>query len=341
EVVSGTGGGKLPFVHTEGDNIIPLLLPPPPSDRAQLTLAVEALGQKAKQERWVELVSEPREIGMGSHLFEIGADFGGLELTHAYLPTGTTYRPGEVINVTLHWRKKAAIEPRPVAFVHILNRKWEKVAQRDMYPANGLYPVAAWHSNEVVTDRHLITLPPTLPPGRYQVVVGLYDSSSLRELGKRVVLTSIEIPQLQVDVSAIRHPTRAHLGEAVEFLGYDLEAGEIRPGGRLRLTLYWRAKGKIEKDYTVFVHLLDKDGHLLAQADSQPQKGNYPTSLWKEGEVIEDGYELTVPQDAPLGELQIEVGMYLLDTMERLPAFDKEGERLAGDRILLGPVRIE
>ncbi|MEA3460186.1 MAG: hypothetical protein U9R11_05900, partial [Chloroflexota bacterium] len=203
-VMSGTREGRLPLVYSEGDNIVPLLLPPPPSDRAQLTLAVEATGQEVKQEQWVELASGPSEPGMGPHFLKVGADFSGLELTHAHLPRGTTYRPGEVINVTLYWREKAAIEPRPVAFVHILDSKLVKVAQRDMYPANGLYSIVAWHPNEVVTDRHFITLPPTLSPGRYQVVVGLYDSSSLRELGKRVVLTSIEIPQLQVDVSAIR-----------------------------------------------------------------------------------------------------------------------------------------
>jgi len=341
EVVSGTRRGRFPLVYAEGDDIIPLLLPPPPSDGARLAIAVEAWGKKAKQEQLVELISGPSELEIPPNLIRVEADFGGLELTHAYLPRGTTYRPGEVVNVTLYWRRKRSLESLPVAFVHILDRGWRKVAQRDMYPANGLYPTTAWQSEEVVMDRHLITLPSTLFPGRYQIVAGLYDSSSLRELGERAVLTFIEVPRPQVDISAIQHPTRFILGDVVEFLGYDLKTGKFKLGGKLRLTIYWRAKRRMERDYTVFVHLLDENGRLLAQADSQPQGGNYPTSSWREGEVIEDRYELTIPRDASLGELQIEVGMYLLDTMERLPVFDELGRHREEDRILLMGMHVD
>jgi len=35
----------------------------------------------------------------------------------------------------------------------------------------------------------------------------------------------------------------------------------------------------LDQDYTVFVHLLDSSGKLIAQADSQPRSGTYPPRL--------------------------------------------------------------
>jgi len=55
------------------------------------------------------------------------------------------------------------------------------------------------------------------------------------------------------------------------------------------------------------------------------------------GRVMVDHYELAVAPDTPPGEYQIEVGMYLLETMERLTAVDESGQRLPDDRVLLEP----
>jgi hypothetical protein len=57
--------------------------------------------------------------------------------------------------------------------------------------------------------------------------------------------------------------------------------------------------------------------------------------------VVIDQYEIVVDAGAPAGEYQIEVGMYDLETMLRLPAFDEQGVPLPADRILLSEVRVE
>jgi len=93
----------------------------------------------------------------------------------------------------------------------------------------------------------------------------------------------------------------------------------------------------MDTSYKVFSHLLDSEGCIWGQRDSVPRKGNYPTTGWLPGEVIVDKYEIPVQSDAPSGEYRIEIGMYDLETMARLPAFDGEGRRLAEDRVLLEP----
>ena len=90
--------------------------------------------------------------------------------------------------------------------------------------------------------------------------------------------------------------------------------------------------------YTVFTHLLGKDGSIWGQRDNIPVKGTYPTTGWREGEIIADEYEITVKSDAPPGKYQIGVGMYDAATGQRLPVFDESKAPLPGDRILLDQI---
>ncbi len=136
----------------------------------------------------------------------------------------------------------------------------------------------------------------------------------------------------------VERPGLASLGDCVIFLGYDLGSATVEPGGKLHLTLYWGARCPIDASYTVFTHLIDAQGRIWGQWDNPPMKGNYLTTHWSEDEVIPDEYEIPLKPDAPPGEYQVEVGMYLLETVERLPTGDEEGRRLPENRILLEQV---
>jgi hypothetical protein len=136
-----------------------------------------------------------------------------------------------------------------------------------------------------------------------------------------------------------------NLGDKIVFLGYDLEDKGFRPGDVLKLNLYWKAKRKFGEDYTVFTHLLGSaynpstGGPIWGQMDSQPLGGGYPTSQWIVGRVIKDNYKILIDPNAPPGMYQLEVGMYLLATGERLPVLGPEG--VLEDRILLESVEVK
>jgi hypothetical protein len=87
----------------------------------------------------------------------------------------------------------------------------------------------------------------------------------------------------------------------------------------------------MSEDYTVFTHLVAADGRIVAQQDNQPSEGRYPTSIWDTGEVVVDRYRLTIAPDAPGSEYHLEVGMYLLSTLERLKV--ASGDEKGQDRI--------
>ncbi len=135
-----------------------------------------------------------------------------------------------------------------------------------------------------------------------------------------------------------QQPAAAVLGNAIRLLGYTAEPAPGTPGRPVRLTLYWAAQSPINHDYTVFVHLRQPAGANVAQADHRPLGSAYPTSLWPVGQTIRETSQLALPPQLPPGEYELWVGMYLLETGERLPVQnDTSGE----NAVRLGLFKVE
>ena len=79
---------------------------------------------------------------------------------------------------------------------------------------------------------------------------------------------------------------------------------------------------------------------MVGQSDSTPQSGGLPTTTWVPGEVIVDVYEVPVVSEAGPGSYTVEVGMYDGHTGQRLVVRDSDGDRVPGDRVLLGDLRL-
>jgi len=85
----------------------------------------------------------------------------------------------------------------------------------------------------------------------------------------------------------------------------------------LRLTVYWEARIEPEVDYSVAIHLVDKNPpvgpeNILAQADStHPVGGWYPTSRWTIGEIVKDDYLVGVSPD--IAPVAVRMAMYQVD----------------------------
>lgn len=139
----------------------------------------------------------------------------------------------------------------------------------------------------------------------------------------------------------LEYPVGAQFGDEFLLCGYDLNTTQVRAGGTLELTLYWRSLEPSETDFTVFTHMLDEGGIVRAQKDNPPIAGTHPTSSWSQGEFVRDRYDLQVAPDAPAGRYTIATGMYDPRTGERLLVRDETGQELPERRILLGPVEVK
>lgn len=283
----------------------------------------------------------------------VNATFGGHMELIGYLYTPAETHPGETVSLTVYWRALAKMDQNYSVFAHLLAENDLIVGQRDMYPGQGTYPTTLWQAGDIVADTYVVPISPaTLAPAMAQFEVGLYlleSGERLRAadgagqaLGDQVRFGMIRIvPRTRSEpgLGDIPNPVSFNLGDKIALIGYALDRTAARPGEAFHLTLYWRALARMTHDYSVFTQVLGENQQIWAQKDAWPQGGNAPTSTWQPGQVIEDRYELVVRQDAPAGVYDLQVGMYLGATGERLNLLG-EGGHVQDDRILLGKVRI-
>lgn len=216
------------------------------------------------------------------------------------------------------------------------------------YPVPSQSVVDSMSTEEVLKDavtrhRRLYTLLWAVEDRDPQHWVESWLNDHLFEAGDRwfgnLRLLLYAVPQSPPSLE-IQNPTMVRLGDSITFLGHNLTTRNVEAGDILQLTLFWQATGAVDQRYKVFVHLLDQNEQIVGQRDSEPGGGLRPTTQWPMGEVMRDNYGVATAPKTPPGSYSIEVGMYDLETGDRLPAFDERGQRLPGDRILLGPVQV-
>jgi hypothetical protein len=234
-------------------------------------------------------------------------------------------------------------------FVHLLDGNSVMWAQHDGVPLNGLQPTTHWVVGETISDTHELTLPIDVPPGRYRLDVGMYLPETMEHLpvwdaemqprGDRIAVHYVRVGESFEEPHTPQRTSAFNLDSKVILRGHDIEVTDPVPGGTVRVVLYWEAVKRMDEDYTVFVHLVDQSGRIWGQKDNQPQGGFYPTSFWEEGEVVRDEYEFSIDPDASPGPYQIEAGMYVLATGQRLPVVDDDGQMI-DDKILLSSIDV-
>jgi hypothetical protein len=91
------------------------------------------------------------------------------------------------------------------------------------------------------------------------------------------------------------------------------------PGEPVTVHAVWTAERRINRPYTVFIHLYDSQGNLVTQRDTMTLEGRWPTTCWRPGETFRDSYTLTLPGTPVSGTYRVALGMYWLPTGERVP----------------------
>lgn len=88
----------------------------------------------------------------------------------------------------------------------------------------------------------------------------------------------------------------------------------------LKLAFYWQALDQAREDYTLFVHLLDEHGDLVAQWDGPLGGLENPTSRWPQGGYLWQDVTLDLTDDTPEpGRYRLAAGLYTLPDVTRLP----------------------
>ncbi|MBM2849850.1 MAG: conserved rane protein of unknown function [Anaerolineales bacterium] len=136
-------------------------------------------------------------------------------------------------------------------------------------------------------------------------------------------------------IAAIPHRVDADFSGEMKLLGYDLETDTVLPGEAVRLTLYWQSQIQMDRNWSVFVHVVDDQRVIVAQRDRYPGEGTLATTLLHPGQTFADRYVIPLPAATySPAAAQIQVGLYdLLDGL-RLPVVGD------GDEVTLAPLSI-
>lgn len=263
-----------------------------------------------------------------------GAPAGLVELIGYDRPAAG--RPGETLELVLHWRVLGRPERPTEIFAHLVDARGRSWGSFD-----GIrYQFPEWRPGEVVVSRLPILVDVTAPPGEYRIEFGFYDRATLRRLARldergNPVGDTFQSDPIRLERAArplaeaelpVRERVRGRFGD-LELLGLTAERLAAPPGEPLRVGLFWRAAAPLP-DLQLRLSLA-RAGQVVQEWVGPPVDGVYPTSAWAAGEVVRDERDLTLGPRVPPGPYDLLV-----------QALDAAGRPL-GDPVRLGGVTVE
>ena len=129
-----------------------------------------------------------------------------------------------------------------------------------------------------------------------------------------------------------QHEAAATFGEGIQMLGFDLNTGDS-----IDLILYWTDYAIVLDSYDVFVHLLDKNGQIVAQTDQKPVGGLAATNVWQPGDIIRESLKIMLPSDVPPGKYDLVIGVYLRESVQRLTIL---GDKVTDNALILASLTL-
>lgn len=244
------------------------------------------------------------------------AEFGDVALV-GYEHIDRRYVPGEDVNVTLYWEVLEQSERDNSIFLSLIDDNLQEIGRYSSYPGAGTLRTSTWEAGQIYPDEYVVGIDQGAY-GRYpfdiQVEWENLDVSNpisatsaegdiiepvLLDVGAIVSLRVESNPQGFAEILPEFQPSFDQMIRLREFL-IDAERNEI--------VLHWQADSTPDDDYTVFAHVLDEDGNILAQADAPPR---LPTGYWRWGESYLTYH--TFPENIDILDYTIIVGWYLND----------------------------
>lgn len=305
--------------------------------------------------------ASPVGVALGS-----GSPVARLERV-AIAPDGVV-RPGGTIAVGLDWTALRPAEARIAFFLHLDDLQGRTWAGRDGEPLEGIRPADHWQPGERIADSRGLTIGTDVPAGEYRLVLGAYQVADSQPVPFGSADGTLELGRVRVGSAPAELPA-AHrvglqLGDAIRLEGYEtsldrpiptplgivngrldtpIELTRFRdayhPGETVDLDLHWRASATPDRDYTVFVHVVDAAGKLVAQQDGPPAQGMRPTTTWRSGELVMDHKTIALPPNLAPGSYRLLVGLYRHDNGERLKSPPDARGRVQ-DAAALEPLRV-
>ncbi len=201
---------------------------------------------------------------------------------------------GDILRLTLLWRGTGEL---PLLILQAVDGSWH-VEIPSRYEADGF-----------VRDWREAVIPADAESGEAALV--LPDGTELARYTIESVPAEYVLPEMDIQLDA----SFSGVGNLV---GANLPANWSL-AALPEVELIWRGGDHpATAAYTVFVQLLDAEGRVIAQNDSQPVSGARPTTGWRQDEIIRDAHTLQFNELAAAGTGRLIAGLYDPSTGERV-----------------------
>jgi hypothetical protein len=247
------------------------------------------------------------------------SDAGLVLLGYSGPSANTEILAGDEVATTLFLQNNVTHPPTRGLYLSLLNADDAGVAGWQGWPLPS-YPTNVWKEGALAQVPISFYLPPDLTESQVRLVAGWVDPAT----GNK------SAPATLTQVQVVRRPTSfvppamqfqvmpaTEFGTHAKLIGYDV----LRDGATLQLELTWQILQTLLPPHRIFVHLLDANGQVIAQSDSEPttELGRAPTGSWLPGEYLTTQHTLTLPP-ATQTPFTLQTGLYLPATGARLPA---------------------
>jgi len=280
----------------------------------------------------------------------------GYELSHT-----DTIQAGDVLSGSLYVDLGEDIDNNYAATVQLWAKpSQEKIAQRDN-PLGIEYPTSAWIPNLTVKTDFEFEIPADLKtPATYWLIIkiweGFPDDESTVALGVPLVIddqTSLRmIDDLQdtfilADLVGVPESDPVAPTDEVDFFfsdgfrlyGYDMPTtAEI--GGTLPIQFWWQNESP-NRQLIQFIHIFHQDSDAFFTFDEQTFDGTYPPEDWISDTSMTDTRTITLPSDMLSGVYDVVMGMYEINSGERVIVTGTDGQPLANFVVPLGTLTVE
>ncbi len=221
------------------------------------------------------------------------------------------------LEVEFYWRALRPID-RPYSIsVKIWERDWKLLAADEAYPDGGRWPTTRWPTTGLVVDRRHVRLPVRHGPATIaRVEVDVYDFNTMEPLPATIdgmPTRPVHPFFLTLEEQGVTPIPDFHFSvrPLVERVTVTEGAAEVR--------FTWQVGQGLARNYQAFFHLApDLDQPAVAQADFTPLAGEIPTSLWWFGDRYREQAQIDLPFDLPLGDYLLLLGLYDLETGQRV-----------------------
>jgi uncharacterized membrane protein len=132
----------------------------------------------------------------------------GMVLVAAGLPPGgpewgpvIEVEAGTMLPIWLAWTAHHPLDRRVTFTLHLVDDIGEHIAQVDQEMGGGRFPVTLWHvwmDTPTLADEFQLPISPELPPGRYRLLAGAYESDSVTPLLRPDQDTWFELATIKV-----------------------------------------------------------------------------------------------------------------------------------------------